>query len=78
MSAASGMMRQTTLMKEAIMAPVIELNRDELIRRRDEIVSAFNLDERGFVPVEERRDLSTDEWIARERLEGIEYLLGER
>jgi hypothetical protein len=59
------------------MAPVITVNRDDLLGRRAKILREFRLDERGFEPVEHERELTNDEWLARDTLEAVEFLLDE-
>ncbi|WP_144711805.1 hypothetical protein [Curtobacterium pusillum] len=53
-------------------------DRDELRARRAELYRKWNLDEREFAPIERWRDLDVEEYYAREDLDGISFLLGER
>lgn len=58
------------------MAPVIDVTREELLARRDEILRRIELDEAGFEEARATRSLSSEEWEAKEELEEIEFLLG--
>lgn len=58
------------------MAPVIDVTRDELIARRDEILRRIELDEAEFERARATRSLSSEEWEAKEELEEIAFLLG--
>lgn len=51
---------------------------DELRAERAELYRKWNLDEREFAPIEACRDLDVDEYCARETLDNISFLLGDR
>lgn len=55
-----------------------EVSREELLAERAQLYLEWNLDEREFAPIEAWRDLDHDEYIARECLDDISFLLGER
>lgn len=56
----------------------IERPRADVLRaRRTEILRQWGLDDRGFTPILERRDLRGDEWQAENELDGIEFVLGD-
>ena len=59
------------------MAPVIDVTRDKLLKRREELLAdlGMNLDE--FLELASTRTLSGDEWEAMEELDGIAFLLGD-
>lgn len=59
------------------MSPVIEVTRDGLVKRREEILSRLGLSEAEFWELKATRTLSSDEWEAKEELEQISFLLGE-
>jgi hypothetical protein len=59
------------------MSPVIDVSREKLLKRRDEILDSLGLDADGFRSVEETRTLSGEEWEAKEELDAIAFLLGE-
>lgn len=50
---------------------------DELRERRTAILHRWGLDDRGFAPIWEHRDLRGDEWLDEAELGGIEFLLGD-
>lgn len=58
------------------MAPVIDVTRESLIARREEILRRIELDEAAFEEARAKRSLSSEEWEAKEELEEIEFLLG--
>jgi hypothetical protein len=60
--------------------PSITIDRpraDALRARRVEILRQWGLDDRGFAPVLQRRELQGDEWQAENELDGIEFVLGD-
>jgi hypothetical protein len=58
------------------MAPVINVSREDLIARREEILDRIELDETEFEEARATRSLSSEEWDAKEELEEIDFLLG--
>lgn len=48
---------------------------DALRARRAVILAYWRLDERGFAPVREQRELRGDEWSADAELDSIDFLL---
>ncbi|ODT12248.1 MAG: hypothetical protein ABS61_00450 [Microbacterium sp. SCN 70-18] len=60
------------------MAPVIEVTREALIARRDEILSRLGLTLDEYLRRAEGSELSGDEWDARDDLDAIAFLLDER
>ncbi|WP_431866536.1 hypothetical protein [Microbacterium paraoxydans] len=58
------------------MAPVIDVTREELLARREEILSRIELDKASFEEARATRSLTSEEWEAKEELEEIEFLLG--
>lgn len=58
------------------MAPVIDVTREQLIARREEILDRIELDEPAFEEARATRSLSSEEWDAKEELEEIDFLLG--
>jgi len=54
------------------------VGRDDLCAERAEVYRKWKLDEREFGPIEAWRDLDMDEYMAREQLDDISWLLGER
>jgi hypothetical protein len=65
------------LRKDVNMAPVINVTRGTLLRRRRAIYSSLGMSPEEFEATAETRTLSGDEWDAKEELESIAYLLGE-
>lgn len=57
---------------------VISVTREELLAERAEIYREWQLDEREFRPVEAWRDLFLEEHMAREALDNISFVLGDR
>lgn len=58
------------------MAPVIDVTREALLARRNEILRRIELDEAEFERARVTRSLSSEEWEAKEELEEISFLLG--
>lgn len=58
------------------MAPVIEVSREELLSRRGAVLRHIEMDEEEFERVRETRTLSSEEWLAKEELDEIAFLLG--
>ena len=58
------------------MAPVIDVSREDLLRRREEILRRIELDATEFETARAIRSLSSEEWEAKEELDEIEFLLG--
>lgn len=58
------------------MTPVIDVTRQQLLARREEILRRIELDEVSFEEARATRSLSSEEWEAKEELEEIEFLLG--
>jgi 3'-phosphoadenosine 5'-phosphosulfate sulfotransferase (PAPS reductase)/FAD synthetase len=56
---------------------VIKYTDEELHAKRAAILEQFRLDDRGFAPILEWRELDWDEYLANNELEGIAFLLGE-
>lgn len=59
------------------MPPVIEMTDADLLARRAEIVREFGLTEEGFSAIERIRELTSNEWLARDALEAVDFLLAE-
>lgn len=59
------------------MAPVIDVTRETLLKRRKLIFDSLGMNEDEFRSVEETRTLSGEEWEAKEELDAISFLLGE-
>ncbi|HLR93058.1 MAG TPA: hypothetical protein VK053_00910 [Jiangellaceae bacterium] len=57
--------------------PVITVHREDLLRRRDEILARLGLTLGEFEDLMHSSTLSGLEWEAREELEDIAFLLGE-
>jgi hypothetical protein len=62
--------------KDYDMAPVIEVHRDVLLQERDSIRRRYGLLRDGFEGIERERELTSDEWLARDELESIDFLIG--
>ncbi|WP_448720996.1 hypothetical protein [Microbacterium natoriense] len=60
------------------MAPVIEVTRDELIARRDGILSRLGLTLDEYLRRAADSELSGDEWDVRDDLDSIAFLLNEQ
>jgi hypothetical protein len=58
--------------------PVRTVTRSELEGRRGQILADLDLTLEQFTEVIETRSLTSDEWDAREELDEIAFLLGER
>ena len=58
--------------------PVRTVTRSELEGRRGQILADLDLTLEQFTEVIETRSLTIDEWDAREELDEIAFLLGER
>jgi hypothetical protein len=59
------------------MAPVIDVTRDALVARRDEIYAALGMSPEEFKDAMRTRTLSGEEWEAKEELESIAFLLAD-
>jgi len=59
------------------MAPVIDVTREKLLERREEVLARLGVDEGEFWSEASTRSLSSEEWDAKEELEEISFLLGE-
>ena len=60
------------------MAPVIEVTREELIARRDEILARLGLTLDEYLRRAAESELSGEEWDVRDDLDSIAFLLDEQ
>lgn len=59
------------------MAPVIEVTREELLARREQILSSLGIQLEEFYQRAEASELGGAEWAARDDMDTIAFLLGE-
>jgi hypothetical protein len=59
------------------LAPVIDVTRDKLLKRREELLEHLGMTLDEFSELASTRTLSGDEWEAMEELDGIAFLLGD-
>jgi len=59
------------------MSPVIEVSREELLTRRDEILGRLRVDLSEYRQHAREHRLTSDEWAVRDELDGLLFLLGE-
>lgn len=59
------------------MAPVQEITRSTLVARREAILQRLHLSRSEFEAKIAAAALTSEEWDAKDELEGIEFLLGE-
>lgn len=58
------------------MAPVQEMTRDSLVARRAEILTRLQMTRDELAAKIAASSLTSDEWDAKDEIEGIEFLLG--
>ncbi len=64
--------------KGNIMAPVIEVTREELLARRDAILARLGLTLEEYLRRAGESELSGEEWDVRDDLDSIAFLLNEQ
>ena len=60
------------------MGPLIEVTREVLLARRDEILARLGVSWDEYLRRARENELSADEWDVRDDLDSIAFLLGER
>ena len=63
--------------KEVSMAPVIDVSRAALLKRRRAVLARLGTTEADFRVALNSRRLSGEDWEAKEELDEIEFLLGD-
>jgi hypothetical protein len=59
------------------MAPVIDVTREALVGRRNEILRGLGYNAAQFREIADSSTLTGEEWRAKEELDAIQFLLGE-